>query len=62
VQAIFVAPANKDTLALLPKELQNHPTLFPAAAVLAPCEMIQDLGDALTLYDRIWTEVKARPE
>jgi spermidine/putrescine transport system substrate-binding protein len=57
---VLVAPANKDTVALLPKELQTDAALFPPAAVLAKCEMFQDLGDGLTAWDRVWTEVKAQ--
>lgn len=59
VMNIFVAPANKDTLALLPKEYQLNSALFPSPKVLEPCEMMQDLGEATTLWDRVWTEVKA---
>jgi spermidine/putrescine transport system substrate-binding protein len=59
VMNVFVAPTNKDAYSLLPKELQKDPALFPSPAVLAPCEMIQDLGDSLTQWDRAWTEIKA---
>jgi spermidine/putrescine-binding protein len=62
VLSVLVAPANKNAYALLPKDLQNNPALFPAASVLSKCEMIQDLGDTLITYDRIWTEVKAQHE
>ncbi len=57
--AIFAAPVNKESVALLPKELQADTSLFPTDAMLAKCEMIQDLGESLTLWDRAWTEVKA---
>ncbi|MEO5969106.1 MAG: spermidine/putrescine ABC transporter substrate-binding protein [Bdellovibrionia bacterium] len=60
VTNILVAPANKLAFALLPKELQNDTMLFPSPASLAKCEMIEDLGESLALWDRIWTEVKAR--
>ena len=60
VTNILVAPANKLAFALLPKELQKDTMLFPSPATLAKCEMIQDLGVSLALWDRIWTEVKAR--
>lgn len=59
VTAILVSPANKDVFALLPKEVQSNPSLFPSAAALSRCEMIQDLGESLAQWDRIWTEVKA---
>jgi spermidine/putrescine transport system substrate-binding protein len=60
VMSVFVAPTGKDTLALLPTELQNDPALFPKGAVLEHLEMLQDLGDSLSQWDRIWTEVKAK--
>ncbi len=62
VTNILVAPANKLAFALLPKELQNDRMLFPTPATLAKCEMIQDLGESLVVWDRIWTEIKARQD
>lgn len=58
VQAVFVAPASAGAIALLPPELKENQSLFPPAAVLEKCEMIEDLGEALPLWDRMWTEVK----
>jgi spermidine/putrescine transport system substrate-binding protein len=60
VMNVMVAPANKDAFALLPKDFQENPMLFPPAAVLAKCEMFQDLGEALVKWDRVWTEIKAQ--
>jgi spermidine/putrescine-binding protein len=60
VMSVFVAPTNRAALALLPRTLLGDKALFPPASILAKCEMIQDLGEALTLWDRIWTEVKAQ--
>jgi spermidine/putrescine transport system substrate-binding protein len=62
VMSVFVAPTGKNTLALLPTELQNDPALFPKGAVLEHLEMLQDLGDSLSQWDRIWTEVKAKSD
>jgi spermidine/putrescine transport system substrate-binding protein len=62
VTSVFVAPTNKDTFALLPPSLQSDPALFPKEAVLKKLEMLQDIGDSLTLWDRIWTEVKAKSD
>ena len=58
--SVFVAPANKDAIALLPKELQMSTMLFPPTSVLSRCEMLEDLGDSVGAWDRIWTEVKAQ--
>jgi len=59
VMSVFVAPTNREAIHLLPKELQNDPMLFPSPGVLARCEMIEDLGNDLSLWERMWTEVKA---
>lgn len=39
-------------------DLQN-PSIYPPADLIAKCEILQDVGDALRLYDRAWTEVQA---
>ena len=62
VMNVMVAPANKDAIALLPKEFQSNPALFPPEDVMKRLEMIQDLGEMLAQYDRVWTEVKAQGE
>jgi spermidine/putrescine transport system substrate-binding protein len=62
VMSVFVAPANKDAFALLPKDFQSNTMLFPSDAILAKCEMIQDLAENLTQWDRVWTEVKAQAQ
>lgn len=54
----FVAPANPGTLALLPPEILKDPAIFPSPEVLKKYEIIEDLGDTLLLWDRIWTEIK----
>ena len=58
VEAYFVAPASLATMQLLPPALKGDSAIFPSAVALKKCEMIEDLGDALLLWDRIWTEVK----
>jgi len=60
VMNVLVSPANKDAFALLPKDLQQNPALFPGPQVMKKLEMLEDLGDALAQWDRIWTEVKAQ--
>lgn len=55
---VFVIPSNKEALALLPAELKNDPAVFPDKARTAKCEMLEDLGDTLQTWDRVWTEVK----
>lgn len=49
---------NRAALPLLPPEIRGHPAIFPPEEVLARAELIEDLGEATVLYDRLWTEVK----
>ncbi len=56
---IMTAPANRDAIPLLAQAfLKEYPNLLPAPPALKKCEMMEDLGDAIALYDRAWTEVK----
>lgn len=59
VQSVLVASTNGGVFKLLPSELSQNKALYPDAARTAKCEMMQDLGTGLELWDRIWTEVKA---
>ncbi|HEV8254094.1 MAG TPA: extracellular solute-binding protein [Vicinamibacteria bacterium] len=49
---------NRAALPLLPEAIRRHPAIFPPEDVLARVELIEDLGEATVLYDRLWTEVK----
>jgi hypothetical protein len=33
--------------------------VYPTEAQLARMKMLEDVGDATTLYDQVWTRVKA---
>ena len=37
-----------------------EPAIFPRPASLVHCEFMRDVGPAIALYDRYWTEIKAR--
>jgi spermidine/putrescine transport system substrate-binding protein len=62
VQSVLVAPTNKETYALLPPDLQKNTILFPQDATMKNLEMLEDLGESLAQWDRVWTEVKAKSE
>jgi len=47
-------------LPYLDEALKNNPAVFPPPEVRKKLEYIKDIGDAIRLYDRVWTEVKAR--
>jgi spermidine/putrescine transport system substrate-binding protein len=59
INQIYVGPANREAYGLLSKKLQSDPALFPAPAVRSKLEGFEDLGPALKLWDRAWTEIKA---
>lgn len=58
VAALFVGATNPGVMSLLPKELQKDPLLFPAPATHKKLEMLNDLGEGIGAWDRIWTEIK----
>lgn len=45
---------------LLPGAVRENPAVFPPRDVLARLELLEDVGEATVLYDRLWTEVKSR--
>jgi spermidine/putrescine transport system permease protein len=51
---------NAAALKLLPPALRANPAIFPPPDVLARAELIEDVGEAVVLYDRLWTEVKSK--
>ena len=51
---------NQAAIPLLPPEIRTNPAIFPPPEVLSRLELIEDLGEATVLYDRLWTEVKTQ--
>lgn len=52
------AIANRDAWELVDSHLRDDPNLYPAGALLERCEELADVGSALFIYDRMWTELK----
>ncbi len=52
-----LATPNQKTKALLPTELKNNPALFPPDEVLEKCEVLANVGSAIDIYDRFWTQL-----
>lgn len=52
-----LATPNKLTLDKLDSALKADQRLFPADEVLAKCEPLAPVGDAIDLYDRLWTQL-----
>ena len=52
--------ANRAARPYINKALLNNPALFPDSALLDKCEMLEDLGETVLIYDRLWTEVRSK--
>ncbi len=55
---LFFAPANREARRRLAPELQGNPGVIPPFSILPGLEWMRDVGDAVRLYDRAWTELK----
>jgi hypothetical protein len=44
---------------MLSEDFRSNEVLFPSEEVFAKCEPIDDLGDALALWSKMWDAVKA---
>jgi len=49
--------SNAEAFKLLPEEIQNDPIYWPSDDVLERCEVMIDLGEFTSEYDRAWTEI-----
>lgn len=52
-----LATANKVTFEMTPDELKADTRVYPPENVLEKCEALGNVGDAIDLYDRLWTEL-----
>ena len=51
---------NLTARAFIRSDLLSNPVVYPPADALQRCEFITDLGPAVSIYDRYWTEIKSR--
>jgi spermidine/putrescine-binding protein len=56
--ALRVATPNREAMKLLPPEVRNNPAAYPPPEVLKRLEFVEDVGEALPLYESIWFDVK----
>ncbi len=56
---IAYATPNQASLPLVEQAMREDPRIYPAEADLANSAMLEDVEEATTLYDQIWTRVKA---
>ncbi len=55
----FSSP-NRAARALIRAELLTNAAAYPPPEALERCEFIEELGEAVSLYDRYWTEIKSK--
>jgi spermidine/putrescine-binding protein len=60
VNGVSYASANVPAKEFIEPEILNDPSIYPPDEVLANCEFLDDLGEATTLMDKYWTEIKAQ--
>jgi len=56
---IAYATPNQASLPLVDQEMREDPRIYPSEEELASSAMLEDVEEATTLYDQIWTRVKA---
>jgi len=49
---------NKASTEFIDPEILEEPAIYPPPEVMEKLEFIRDVGEATTVYDRIWTEIK----
>jgi len=49
---------NKASDEFIDPEILEEPAIYPPPEVMDKLEFLRDVGEATTLYDRIWTEIK----
>lgn len=56
-QQPYINP-NKEARKLIPKEILDNIAIYPPEAEMERLEYIEDIGESIQLYDRVWSEAK----
>jgi spermidine/putrescine-binding protein len=59
VKTVGYASANAAARKLIPAEILNDPNIYAPEDVLKRCELMDDIGKAAPLIDKLWTRLKA---
>ncbi|MGH9464916.1 MAG: ABC transporter substrate-binding protein [Thermoanaerobaculia bacterium] len=59
VNGVSYASANVPAKQFIDPAILGDPSIYPSDEVIARCEFIADLGEATTVMDKLWTEIKA---
>jgi spermidine/putrescine-binding protein len=60
VNGVSYASANVPARRFIRPEILNDPAIYPTPEALSRCEFVKDIGDATTILDEYWTEIKAQ--
>ena len=60
VNGISYASANVPARRFIRPEILNDPAIYPSEEALSNCEFIEDIGEATSILDEYWTEIKAQ--
>lgn len=52
------ATANWGAFKGVDRELKEDPNLYPPESILSSCEELEDIGSAIFVFDKMWTELK----
>lgn len=55
---IFFASSNREAMKLVDPSIRANPAVYPPDSAFERLEWVHDLGEAIRLYDRVWTELK----
>jgi len=59
VNAVSYASANVPARKFIRPEILNDPAIFPSDEALKKCEFLEDIGEATSILDEYWTEIKS---
>jgi spermidine/putrescine-binding protein len=57
-ERLLFASANKAARPFVPVRILDNPAIYPPIDLLPRLEWMTDVGEALRIYDRAWTELK----
>ncbi len=57
-ERLLFASANRNVKGRLPQEIRNNHAVYPTEETVARMEWMEDVREAIRLYDRAWTEIK----
>jgi spermidine/putrescine-binding protein len=60
VASVAYASANRAARPFIPAEILNDPNIYTPDDVLKRCELMEDLGPAAPVMDKLWTKLRAK--